>query len=249
MFGRRKPPSPATATNPAVPEESAGTLALMRQVQSQLVEKPLLGAQIAGKEILENVLRMIKNERGVQVEVLATVLGGLAGRACLIAAMAGQASSDPALNRLAINTIGGKDGGTYLVGDAINRPLAEAQYSVFGLIAGYLQSVGESIPDAHEFFGHSVQSIGKPTFGVPRYAEGTGAGATPLVYADSLWATFANSLRRYAPDPQLWPTTYGIAIQEMLRVAKQNGLDLQVLVRIVMDSALAVAKIPLKAAA
>jgi hypothetical protein len=264
MFGRRKPPPPAAAPigsprgprdagdprdadgpfDPDDPRDSVGTQAVMRQVRSQLAERPLLGAQIAGKEILENILAMVKNERGVQIEAVATILGGLAGRACLLAALSGQAGDDPALNSLTLNTLGTKDGGTYLIGDAVNRQVAEGPYSVYSLIAGYLQHAGEPIPDAGEFFAHSVQSLGGPNFGVPRFAPGTGVGSTPLEYADALWGTFSNSLRRYAPDPQLWPTSYGIAIQQMLELAKGAGLDLQVLVRVVMDSVLAVAKVP-----
>ncbi|TFC44455.1 MULTISPECIES: hypothetical protein [Cryobacterium] len=243
MFGRRKPPP---REQPAESLESPGTQALMRHVQSQLAEKPLLGAQIAGKEIYQNILTMVKDERGVQIEVVATILGGLAGRACLIAGLSGQAGTDPTLNRLTLNTISTKDGGTYLAGDAINRQLAERQYSVFALIVGYLRSVGEPIPEAREYFVHSAQSLGGPAFGVPRFAPGTGVPSTPLEYADALWPNVSGSLRRYAPDPQLWPTSYGIAIQLMLEMAKTSGLDLQVLVRVVMDSALAVSKVPLK---
>jgi len=246
MFGRRPPPPPAVP--PAEPLDSPGTQALMRQVQSQLAEKPLLGAQIAGKEIFQNVLAMIQNERGAQIEVLATVLGGLAGRACLLAGLAGQTGDDPTLNTLTINTLETKDGGTYLVGDAINRQLAEGPYSVFALIAGYLQSLGEPIPDMHEFFKYSIHSLGGPASGVPRFARGTSAGATPLEYADALWAKTSHSLRRYAPDPQLWATSYGIAIQQMIQMARDAGFDLQVIVRVTMDSALAVTKIPPKTA-
>jgi len=243
MFGRRKPPPPE---QPAEPLESPGTQALMHHIQSQLAEQPLLGAQIAGEEIFQNVVAMVKNERGVQVELLATILGGLAGRACLIAGMSGQSGNDPTLNRLTLNTIRTKDGGTYVAGDAINRQLAELQYSVFGLIVGYLRSVGEPIPEAREYFVHSAKSLGGPTFGVPRFAPGTGVPSTPLEYADALWPNLSGSLRRYAPDPQLWPTSFGIAIQQMLELAKTAGLDLQVLVRVVMDSALAVSKVPRK---
>ncbi|TFC00817.1 hypothetical protein E3O42_11985 [Cryobacterium adonitolivorans] len=243
MFGRRKQPP---REQPTEPLESPGTQALMRQVHSRLAEKPLLGAQIAGKEIFQNILTMVKDERGVQVEVVATILGGLAGRACLIAGISGQSGNDPTLNKQTLNTISTKDGGTYLVGDATNWQLAEGPYSVFALIAGYLHSVGEPIPEAREYFTHSVQSLGGPTFGVPRFAPGTGVGSTPLEYADALWPNVSGSLRRYAPDPQLWPTSYGIAIQQLLELAKGSGLDLQAIVRVVMDSALAVAKVPPK---
>ena len=241
MFGRRKP---SPREQPEDTLESPGTQALIRQVRSQLAEKPLLGAQIAGKEIFQNIFTMAKNDRGVQVEVVATILGGLAGRACLLAGLSGQAGDDPALNTLTLNTISTTNGGTYLAGDAINLPLAEGPYSVFALIAGYLQSMGEPIPDAHEYFVHSVQSLGGPTFGVPRFAPGTGVPSTPLEYADALWPNVSGSLRRYAPAPQLWPTSYGVAIQQLLEMAKSAGFDLQVLVRVVMDSALAVSKVP-----
>lgn len=241
MFGRKKQAAPAE------PQDSPGTQALMRQVKSQLREKPLLGAQIASQEILQNLLTMVKNERGVQIELVATMLGGLAGRASHLAAMAGQASSIASLNSLTINTIGLKDGSTLYMGDAINYQLAESQYSVFGLIGGYLKSIDEPIPDVHEFFRHGAEVIGKPEFGIPRYAEDTGVSDTPLAYADVLWPQFMNSLRRYAPDPQLWPVTYGLAVQQMLGMAR-GSFDLQVLVRIVMDGAIAVAKTPVPGA-
>lgn len=219
----------------------------MRQVRSQLREKPLLGAQIASQEIMQNLLAKVANERGVQIELVATILGAFAGRACHYAAMAGQSSSIASLNSLTINTIGLKDGSTLYMGDAINYQLAESQYSVFGLIGGYLKSIDEPIPDVHEFFRHGAEVIGKPEFGIPRYAEGTGVGDTPRNYADVLWPQFTDSLRRYAPDPQLWPVTYGLAAQQLLTMAR-GSFDLQVLVRIVMDSAIAVAKLPIPGA-
>lgn len=242
MFGRRqKPAAPTTA------QESPGTLAVMRQVKAQLREKPLLGAQIASQEVMQNLLAKVKNEHGVQIELVATILGAFAGRACHLAAMAGQASSIPSLNSLTINTIGVADGSTLYMGDAINYQLAESKYSVFGLISGYLVSIDEPVPDAHEFFRHGAEVIGKPEFGIPRYAEGTGVGDTPRNYADVLWPEFFPSLGRYAPDPQLWPVTFGLAVQQLLTMAR-GTFDLQVIVRIVMDSAIAVAKLPVPGA-
>jgi hypothetical protein len=248
MFGRRqKPAAPVPSEDPAH-QDSPGTQAVMRHVQLQLREKPLLGAQIASKEIVNNLYERAKNERGMQIELLATILGGLAGRASLLAALAGQASGHAVLGKLTLNRIGIADGSTLLMGDAINYQLAESTYSVFGLIAGYLQSIGEPVPDAHEYFAYGARTVGKPEFGIPRYAEGTGVPDSPLAYAQALWAPMSESLRRYAPDPQLWPVTYGFALQQMLGMAKGN-FDLQVLVRVAMDSALAVAKVPLQAAA
>lgn len=103
-------------------------------------------------------------------------------------------------------------------------------------------SVTRATDSHYGFFAHSVETLGGPEFGVPRFAEGTGTVSTPLEYADALWARFSESLRRYAPDPQLWPVAHGFALQEMLRMVHGN-FDLQVLVRITMDSALAVVKV------
>lgn len=210
---------------------------------------PLAGARLGGRIILERLLGTMKDERGVHVESLATALGALAGRACQIAALQGLSSGAAEYQGLSVMTVGGANGDEYYVGDAINRPLAESKYSVWGLVAGAANQHGGQVPDLNELFRHSVSTLGGDDFGVPRFAPGTNASGTPRSYW-VLWDSLQPSVRQAAPHAEQWPVAYGIAIQNLFAMAKGH-FDLGVLTRVVMDSAIATSKLklPLQAAA
>lgn len=202
---------------------------------------PLPGAQLGGRIILERLLGSMKDERGVHVESLATALGALAGRACQLAALQGLSSGAPEYQGLSLMTVGGANGDEYFVGDAINRPLAEFKYSVWGLVAGAANEHGGQVPDLAELFQHSASTLGGVEFGLPRFAPGTSTSGTPRSYLD-LWESMQASIRQAAPMPEQWPVAYGLAIQNLFSMAKGH-FDLGVLTRVVMDSAIATSKL------
>ncbi|MDR7080841.1 hypothetical protein J2X01_000110 [Arthrobacter ginsengisoli] len=217
--------------------------------QDGAASDPLPGAQLAGRIILERMLGSMKDARGVHVESLATALGALAGHACQVAALQGLSSGAAEYQGLSLMTVGGANGDEYCVGDAINRPLAESQYSVWGLVAGAANQHGGQVPDLNELFHHSASTLGGADFGLPRFAPGTSAGATPRSYL-AMWDSLQASVRQAAPRPEQWPVAYGLAIQNLFAMAA-GQFDLGVLTRVVMDSAIATSKLhlPLPAAA
>ena len=210
---------------------------------------PLPGAQLGGRIILERLLGTMKDERGVHVESLATALGALAGRACQVAALQGLSAGAAEYQGRSLMTVGGANGDEYFVGDAINRPLAESKYSVWGLVAGAANQHGGQVPDLNELFQHSASTLGGAEFGLPRYAPGTNASETPRSYL-ALWDSLQTSVRQSAPSPEQWPVAYGFAIQNLFAMAKGH-FGLVVLTRVVMDSAIATSKLklPLRAGA
>ncbi|SDL25716.1 hypothetical protein SAMN04487916_10780 [Arthrobacter sp. ov407] len=204
---------------------------------------PIPGAQLAGRIILERLLGVMRDERGVHVESLATALGALAGRACQIAALEGLHSGEAEYRGLSLLTVGGANGDEYFVGDAINRPLAESNYSVWSLVAGAAQHYGAQVPDLNELFHHSASTLGGAEFGLPRFAPGTNAGGTPRSYL-TMWEPLQAPVRQAAPRPEQWPVAYGLAVQNLFAMAKDQ-FDLGVLTRVVMDSAIATSKLKL----
>ncbi|WP_028049923.1 hypothetical protein [Cellulomonas sp. URHD0024] len=204
---------------------------------------PMVGARIAGRETLQRVLAALKDERGVQIEAVATALGALAGRACQLAATDGVQNRRPEYAGLTVMQVGSKDGQTYLMGPAINRPLAESQFSVWSLVAGYAQSKGAVLPDLGELFAHGTSTVGGPEFGRPRYAPGTAAPYLPVQYL-AVWEPMLPHVVRFAPDPQQWPVVYGLAVQGLFE-STGGQFDLAVLTRVVMDSAIATSKVVL----
>jgi hypothetical protein len=205
----------------------------------------MFGAKVAGQGVLRRVLEAVKDERGVRVEAAATVLGALAGRACHLAARDGVQNQRPEYAGLTIVRVEGADGQTYLMGPAINRPLAGSPFSVWSLVAGYAHSKGAALPDLEDLFAHGTSTIGGPEFGRPRYAPGTGAPFLPVQYLDG-WQPLLAHIVPYAPDAQQWPVVYGLAVQGLFEMTG-GQFDLTALTRVVMDSAIATSKLSVAA--
>ena len=218
---------------------------MAQDLQQRIAQDPMIGAKIAGPQVLQAVLAALKNERGVQIEAVATALGALSGRACHLAARDGVQNRRPEYAGLGIMQIGGADGQTYVMGPAINRPLLESPMSVWSLVAGYAQSKGAALPELGELVAHGASTVGGPEFGRPRYAPGTGAPALPVQYLEG-WQPMLTHFLPFVPDPQLWPVVYGLAVQGLFEMTG-GQFDLTVLTRVVMDSAIATSKVPVAA--
>jgi hypothetical protein len=231
----------SAAAHPAFPAANPRTAALQRAINEREAADPLLGPKIAGKGLLERLLVILKDERGVHVESLATALGALAGHACQVAAFEGLNSGNQEYSGLSLSTVEGANGDEYFFGDAINRPLAESTYSVWGLVAGAAHQHGAELPDLSELFAHSASTVGGENFGLPRFAPGTQAAGTPRQYL-ALWDQLLPLVQESAPRPQHWPIAYGIAVQNLFGMAAGH-FDLGVLTRVVMDSAIAMSKL------
>ncbi|MCC2333816.1 hypothetical protein [Cellulomonas wangsupingiae] len=202
----------------------------------------MVGNKLAAGEVLQRVLATLKDERGVQVENVATALGALSGRACHLAARDGRASRRPEYAGRDDLQVGTSDGRTFVMGPAISWPLLESPHSVWSLVAGYAQSQGAPLPDVHELVRHSAATVGGPEFGRPRYAPRTAPTALPIDHLGA-WEPMLAHIVPLAPDPQQWPVVYGLAVQGLFQMTG-GQFDLTVLTRVVMDSALATSKIP-----
>jgi hypothetical protein len=243
MFGRKK--SAAVPAAPAVDAPAAdegAAQALRRAIDERRATEPLIGATIAGKEVFSRVMSGMTTDRGVHIESIVTALGALAGKASQVAALHGRSSGDPAYANLSLMVATSADGREYYFGDALNRPLLESQYSVWGLVAGAAQTAGATLPDLAELVTHAAQSVDTEDFGRPRYEPDTEADDTPQGYL-VMWDALNGVVAGLEPDPQYWPVAYGIAVQELFALAS-GQFDLGVLTRIVMDSAIATSKIP-----
>lgn len=202
---------------------------------------PLAGAQVSSQIVLDKVMQLMTTENGVHVESVVTALGALAGRACQIAAIHQLEQTGDATG-VGVSRVVTTSGETYLMGDAINRPLLESPYSVWSLVSGAAKEQGAELPELTELVSHSASTLGGPEFGIPRFAEGTDAAASPREYLE-LWNTMLTWVTPTAPRPQQWPMVYGLALQNLFQMMRGQDFDLGVLTRVAMDSALTTAKI------
>jgi hypothetical protein len=199
-------------------------------------DDPLVRPATAGAALFQRVISTFADDRGVHLETVTVVLGALAGRACRLAA-----ENDPSRERAVVETA---DGGVYVMGDAINWPLAESTTSVWALLAGAVLEVGGTLPDLGAAFAHSASTLGSPEFGVPRFAEGTNSAVSPAA-ALGYWGPASELITTVAPDPTHAPIAVGFALRDLVRAAAPGGADLEALARVALDAALTTSKLPL----
>lgn len=237
LISKSKRAKPPVASNPR--EE-----ALVAAIAEQKKNDPLVGAKLAGKELLARLIDAMKNERGVHAESLLCALGALAGYACQasVRAQAVIAGMDPdALFQIAET----KDGQRFYFGDALNQKLAEDELSVWSLVAGAARHAGaKSLPDIKKIFERTAVTVGTAQFGVPKAIEGHPPGDLPLNYLQGLWQPIQPVVKKLTADPALWPIAYALAIQEAIALTSKS-LPPEFGLSIVMEAAIPMSKVKL----
>lgn len=132
------------------------------------------------------------------------------------------------------------NGQSYHFGDAINAPLAESENSVGNILSAATRELGGTLPDRDEPVRHAAEMVGGDQFGVPRDAPGT--WSEPPESIPALWEPLLPVVTESAPEPADWPAVYAVALGDLL--LQVNGqFPLEPLVRIAMDSAIAMSKL------
>lgn len=225
-------------TNGAATTTDAVADSLLAAISERRKTEPLIGARLGGREILKRLMEAMKNDKGVHIESLLSMLGALAGFSCQMSARAQMHGNE-------IIKVDCDDGTSYFMGDAINRPLAESQYSVWSMICGAAESNGakpQDRPDLHALFKHVSNTLGSAEFGKPRLPSGFPASDTPLNYLKNFWPALQPTIERFCASPDEWPVAYALAIQDVIDQVSTTT-PAYVAVAIVMESAVPMSKI------
>jgi hypothetical protein len=194
--------------------------------------KVSVGVQKAGAAVMNEVRNRITKGSGVHVESAVVALGALAGHACQVLVFGGA----PVAHAI----VEGANGQSYYFGDAINAPLAESENSVWNILSAMTLTLGGTLPDLAESFSHVAATVGGDDFGVPRYAPGT-SSESPESFLE-LWDRLLPLVTKTAPAPADWPAVYAVALGDLL-IQVNGQFALEPLVRIAMDSAIAMSKL------
>ncbi|WP_266171698.1 hypothetical protein [Dyella subtropica] len=216
-----------------------GDAILLQTIASKRAEDPLIGARVAGDAIFRFLLKALKNEQGVHIETLLTVLGALAGYACQmgIRKIYESRPTEPLPFVVATTT----SGQTLYFGDVLNRPLVETDYSVWGLCFGQAMQLGAQLPDMQEMFSHVSATAGSSEFGVPRYPGEGAAADLPVNYLRVFWPHILPVLERWCFEPTEWHVAISIAAQNAI-VAAKDAIDPGFAATIVMECAIPMSK-------
>jgi hypothetical protein len=203
---------------------------------------PLAGPKLGGRALVQSLVSGLNEQRGVHIETLLCALGSLAGYSC-------QASVREILKQngqpeeTAFVIANCKDGKKYFFGDALNKPLAEDQYSVWILASGGATHLGCQQPlNVDEIFKHVAATVGGPEFGIPRIPEGHRPGEPPSNWVKYAWPKALATVQDYCASPSDWPAAFGIAIQEAMTQAK-GVIDPCLALSIIMECAIPMSKV------
>ena len=219
---------------------------LLRAINNEKKTDPLIGAKVGAKEIIQQLLHLLRDNKGIHSESMLAVLGTLAGYACQ-ASVRQEFVANQKLPEEGIFVVAtGTDGKNYYFGDYLNKPLAENQYSVWSLAAGAAQSLGASqLVDLADISKYVTTTVGTETFGVPRIPLERKPSHLPKDYLKYFWSTLHPIVIKFCPEPHNWPILYGFAIQEAMVLIKDVIKPNDALL-IVMECAVPMSKIDIK---
>ncbi len=239
LFNKAPPcvePGSAGATDPAAE-------ALRLAIAERRKEDPLIGPKIGGRDIAQRLIAGLKTDKGVHVETLLCALGSLAGYSCQTSVRSELVQNKGLAENTVFVVVEGPDGKRYYFGYYLNKPLVEEQYSIWGLAAGAAQYLGSAdLIDIKEVFAHVAQTVGGESFGIPRIPQEHKPADVPINYVRFLWPQLLPIVKQYCERPSEWPVLFGLAIQEVLYLAK-GAIDPTLALSIVMESAVPMSKV------
>lgn len=197
---------------------------LAHQVDLKRESDPYVGAKLAGREIYENLIRWLKNDKGVNAETLIAVIAACGGRECEkgVIGTLGQLDSDVALSELGVYIIEGKNGERYLMGDLIGN-----KFVTFFMTAA--NSSESPIERLKPMAAKAAAEAGTDDY---RQTPYNGAiGADPLKLADMFEGKFEFSLRVFTRFPYERMLAFALAAQRAIDAAggvidKEKALDI-----------------------
>jgi hypothetical protein len=227
-----------------VDETDPRLAALLDAIRSRRAEDPLVGARVGAAEIRERLVDGLRTANGVHAESLLAVIGALAGQAAQ-ASLRARAVAEGRSPSAPFQTVRTGDGRSFVIGEELARALAEDRLSPWSLVAGEAQHAGcRDLPDLGELFAHGIRSLGSERFGVPEVPDRHQPLPGALSCLPELWPRLFPLARLFCPDPAQWPVLFGLAAQQVLAMAAEV-IDPCIALRIVMDTAIANAKVVL----
>lgn len=217
--------------------------ALRNAIEERKKIDPMVGIKLGSNEVLQRLLKAMNSERGVHIESLLGVLGSLAGFACHMAVREELVDSGKCKVNEAFTLVVSKDGKTYYYGDAPNKPLAEDKYSVWGLMLGSLQHLGDTdVPDLQSIFSDVARKVGGDQFGVPDLPVNHRPGDLPIAYVKAMWKVMCPIIDNFCDKPAERPVLLGLSIQKAMEMGK-DAIKPSLAVKIVMEYAVPTSKI------
>ncbi len=187
-------------------------------------------------------LKLQDGRQAIHVETLLSSLGAMAGFGCQIAVREGLVKTGAVPLERAFVVVRTTHGSKYFMGDLLNQPLLEAPVSVWAFVAGALKQVGALEPDLKAIVRHVMTTLGGPNFGRLSVAREHQPHEQPLQSLTKQWAAAYKLVQSQLGNP-LFTGWYFAHAAQMLIVEAKDVIDPTLAAQIVMESAIAMAKV------
>jgi len=218
--------------------------ALAKVIAEKTAEDPLFGMKVVAKELVELSMILVKDDNGVQVETLLVLLASAAGYACQESVRYKYITKGDKSENDLFTIMGCEDGKTYFYGDLINEPIMDDPYSIWRLAAGAAEEAGvKELVDVREIFAYVSSTLCQDDFGTPRLPKEQESSLNPTFIVKNVYPKyFVPLLKSYFENSTYWPIIFGLAIQNVILMAKET-IDPNLALKVVMECSISMSKI------
>lgn len=176
---------------------------------------------------------LAKASGGAPFELAICAAGALAGYACKVAALV-YVSTSRDDHQYSTTEIGL----SHVYEERIFYHLLEAEYSIVNIAKKICERFGHEFDiDVGEIIGHTRESMGMPSYGMPRVELSPERTGNPAAHVCHLWPSQSAAVQRRCPSPESWPILFGLTINNLLVMGKST-VDPMVAVRLALEAAI-----------
>lgn len=220
-----KPSARSMDELPEIDEPDGDKLRILaHEVDVKRAEDAFVGAKLAGKEIYANLIEMLKNDKGVQIEGLLAVIGAVGGYECMSgimsafnAVVAGGVPLAAAGAELSVFIAEYNSGEKLLFGDRVGN-----QFCAFCMNAAKL-------PEPPFEILKPLSERAAKTGGTPEYWETPfikTVGSSPKEISEAFRSKFESTFKVFCRYPQERMLAWSVAAQIAVEKAREIiGLD------------------------
>lgn len=216
--------------------------------------------ELGANSILNTIVHLLRDSRGVQVEKLLVVIGSLTGYSCqysLRQKYLGKYITDKDTGKLRqvqemdiFVVVGTKDNRKYYFGDNLNNTIYGGNYSLVGFIGSALQRLGytnlekdtQYLEDIKEIFSYVTSTVGSVNYGDIRLPTNADIGGSAIDYLNEYWKLALALSKQFFPVEDMY-ILWGVVCQQAMIFCKDvTSIPPTSSAKIILESAITTSK-------
>jgi|GEM_PF-817148 hypothetical protein len=229
--------------NQRTPDHKEAINQVFKQVLDKAaVEDPLIYAKAGAQEIWNILLTALKEPDGrINANNVLLWASGLSGIACQASVWEKSKLTGTTAQFVVVETINGRK---FYMGDALNKPLLESQYSIWSLAAGIYRKLlpYKPLPNLEELVVNCTNMIGNEEYRI--WGEVNPYTMVPEYI--TVWKSLERKIKHSCSNPDDWSLMFGLVLQKALEMSYKVVPEDKNCLEMAMENALFTAKLDMK---